>query len=104
MDIIVLLNSKGDSAGVVELPACSDSVQSVITTTRSTSQALIDNLSTSTIQSRLEVANMLRDDLMDINIRIWTERQLLGDAKERQGTYQNRSDLVTSFSSIIDGV
>lgn len=98
------LNSKGDSAGVVELPACSDSVQSVITTTRSTSQALIDNLSTSTIQSRLEVANMLRDDLMDINIRIWTERQLLGDAKERQGTYQNRSDLVTSFSSIIDGV
>ena len=46
---------------------------------------------------------MLREDLNDINIRIWTERQLLGDAIERQGTYRDRQNILESATDLING-
>ena len=68
-----------------------------------TSDFLQNSLSDGEVQSRLEVANMLREDLNDINIRIWTERQLLGDAIERQGTYRDRQNILESATDLING-
>lgn len=93
----------GDSAGVELLPDCSSSTEETIDTSITTSSSAVGDLSSTTIQDRLAATNMLRQDLSDINIRIWSERQLLGDAIERQGTYEERTNLLNNFSSIIDG-
>jgi hypothetical protein len=91
------------SAGVVELPECSSSINSSLSYAIETSDFLQNSLSDGEVQSRLEVANMLREDLNDINIRIWTERQLLGDAIERQGTYRDRQNILESATDLING-
>jgi hypothetical protein len=93
----------GDSAGVELLPDCSSSTEETINTSITTSSSAVNGLSSTTIQDRLGATNMLRQDLSDINIRIWSERQLLGDAIERQGTYEERTNILNALSSIIDG-
>jgi hypothetical protein len=98
------IGADGPQAGVVELPTCSASVESSITTAQATSTNIISGISSSSIQTSIEMANMLRDDLTDINVRIWSERQLLGDAIDRQGTYTKRLSDVQTNRDIIDGV
>lgn len=90
-------------AGVEILPGCSSSTNESLNVTVSAASSAVNSLSGSTIQQRLEITNMLRSDMSDLNLRIWNERQLLADCKERQGTYSSRSDLVTNFSDLIDG-
>lgn len=96
-------NINGASAGVIKLSNCGGSVQNAIQTAQNASNGIISNFSSSTTENNIEVANMLRSDLMDINIRIWSERQLLGDAVERQGTYRSRLRKVNNNKKLIDG-
>lgn len=98
-----LISGSQTSAGVELLPGCSSSTDTSLNVTVSAASSAVNSLSESTVQQRLEIANMLRSDMSDLNLRIWSERQLLGDCKERQGTYSSRSDLVTNFSDLIDG-
>jgi len=92
-----------DSAGVIELPLCSGSTNSLLRDAQDVSDRIIAGVASTTIQDNITVANMLRDDLNDINIRIWSERQLLGDAQQRQSTYRQRRTLVQGNRSTIDG-
>ena len=91
------------SAGVEKLPSCSASIEQSIKTTVAAAGTATAALTDGEINDWRTVANLLRSDLTDINLRIWSERQLLGDCKERQGTYSTRSNLVGTYSSIIDG-
>ena len=100
---IINLFSPGDSAGVVELPLCSASTNSLLRDTQETSENIIAGVASTTIQDNITIANMLRDDLSDINIRIWSERQLLGDSRQRQSTYRQRRNLVRDNRTTIDG-
>jgi hypothetical protein len=93
----------GPSAGVIRLPSCSSDVDNLVRETERISSEAIAGLSSATTQNNIEIANMLRDDLSDINIRIWSERQLLGDAIERQGTYAKRLTDVNNNRTLIDG-
>jgi hypothetical protein len=93
----------GPSAGVIRLPSCSSDVDNLVRETERISSEIIAGLSSATTQNNIEIANMLRDDLSDINIRIWSERQLLGDAIERQGTYAKRLTDVNNNRTLIDG-
>lgn len=99
----LLSNINGPSAGVVKLSNCGGSVQNTIQTAQNASNETISNFSSSTTENNIDIANMLRDDLMDINIRIWSERQLLGDAVERQGTYKNRIGKIKNNRRLING-
>jgi hypothetical protein len=94
---------RGESAGVVRLPSCSSTVNELIVNAERTSAQIISSLSSSSTQNNIQIANMLREDLSDINVRIWSERQLLEDARERQGTYNQRLDTVNQNSSLING-
>lgn len=102
--LTALLNSRnpgGDAAGVVRLPACSTSISSSLDQVISVSNTEIARLSSTEIQDKVEIANMLREDLMDINLRIWGERQLLGESEERVSTYGGRTDLLERLGSVL---
>lgn len=92
------------SAGVERLPNCSSTVTEALNETISVSSDAVSGLSGDLIQTRLEITNMLRSDMMDLNLRIWNERTLLGDCRERQGTYSARSSLVTNNADLINGI
>lgn len=94
-------NPGGDSAGVVRLPSCSTSISSSLDQAISVSNTEIARLSSTEIQDKVEIANMLREDLMDINLRIWGERQLLGESEERVSTYNGRTDLLQRLGSVL---
>lgn len=94
-------NPGGDSAGVVRLPACSVGVSSALNTSISVANASISRLNSNEIQDQVQITNLLREDLMDINIRIWGERQLLGDAKDRATTYNDRADIIERLGSVL---
>jgi len=97
-------SSTGGSAGLKELPSCSSATNDFLTAAINVSSTSVGGLTESVVQDRLTAANFLREDMSDLNIRIWSERQLLGDAIARQGTYTTRSSTLTNFSSLIDGV
>ena len=102
-DINFVTTRSTTSAGVEKLPSCSASVESTITTTVGVAKTTIDSLKTGKIADWREIANILRQDLTDLNLRIWSERQLLNDCKERQSTYSSRNNMIDKYSNIIDG-
>lgn len=98
------LSNSQTSCGVEKLPECSSTVTAGLSSAISVSATAVSSLSEGSIQTRLEIANMLRSDMMDINLRIWNERMLLGDCKERQATYSSRKNLVVDNSDLINGI
>jgi len=91
----------GSGAGVTYLPSCSVGVSSALNLTINVAAAATASIASTTIQSQIELANVLRDDMMDINLRIWSERTLLFDSNERISTYSSRENLINSLGSIL---
>jgi len=94
-------NPVGSAAGIVALPSCSVGVSSALNLTINVAAAATASIASTTIQSQIELANVLRDDMMDINLRIWSERTLLFDSNERISTYSSRENLINSLGSIL---
>lgn len=87
--------------GIEPLPACSSTINNNINLAITTANLAVAGISSTTIQSYIELANMLRDDMMDINLRIWGERLLLGDSTEKISTYTDRQSIINSLDDIL---
>lgn len=90
------------SVGVIDLPTCSSTISNFLNESIATFSDNVAGFASTSLQDQISVVNMLRQDVSDINIRIWSERQLLGDAQERQTTYTGRIDTISNYSYIID--
>lgn len=88
-------------AGIEPLPSCSSSINTAIGLAITVADQTVAGIANTTIQSYIELANMLRDDVMDINLRIWGERILLGDSTERITTYANRQSTINLLGDIL---
>lgn len=88
-------------AGIEPLPSCSSSINTAISLAITVANQTVAGIANTTIQSYIELANMLRDDVMDINLRIWGERILLGDSTERITTYANRQSTINLLGDIL---
>jgi hypothetical protein len=57
-----------------------------------------------TFNDRLYLTNTLRDDLNELNLRIWAYRMQIGRAKANQGKYDTLKGLINENQDLIDNV
>lgn len=95
-----------DEVRVTAAPSCSTSINNAITNTESARDAAEADLasSSSVFSEKISLSNLIRDELNEINVRIWGYRTQMGQASDSINTYNKRIEnlLNNAYKDLID--
>lgn len=95
----------GSPAAVTELPACptEEAALTAAIAARDAKETEF-NSGIGTFNDRLYLTNSIREDLNELNLRIWAYRQQIGKAQSNQGRYDTFTGLLNDNQDLIDNV